>query len=331
MGGFLANLQALGFWVGPFVLLDTIPAFLHTAGWAACFQDKRHHIRLWQLYLVRLAGSAINQVTPTATIGGEVVKVLLLKPSLPREQAAASVVIDKASITLAQILYLALGTLYLTGHLPLPEELRLGLSLALGLISLGLVGFVASQRYGLLSRLVHGLSHLKIGQARLQRLSQRLIPLDTYLIAYYTTQPWRFVGSIVWHFLAFAFGGAKTYILLRFLLGDKAPDFAHAVMVAVSVNALDQMFFFVPARLGTLEGVRFTVLSTLGVAQVYGLAFGLVARLDDLFWNGLGLLAYALCTRLSLLPRQGRVAILPTVGLHGTGPTPSTPERTGRR
>ena len=135
IAGFLASLQALGFWVGPFVLLDAIPVFLHTAGWAAYFQADQPRIRLWQLYLVRLAGSAINQVTPTATIGGEVVKVLLLESSLPRKQAAASVVIDKASITLAQILSLALGTLYLTGHLPLPEELRLGLSLALGLLS----------------------------------------------------------------------------------------------------------------------------------------------------------------------------------------------------
>jgi len=319
IAGFLMSLQALGFWVGPFVLLDTIPIFLHTAGWAACFQDKRHSIRFWQLYLVRLAGSAINQVTPTATIGGEVVKVLLLKPSLPREQAAASVVIDKSSITLAQILYLALGTLYLTGHLSLPEELRLGLSLALGLISLGLIIFVASQRYGLLSRLVRGLGRLKIGQARLQRLSQRLMPLDTHLIAYYTTQPWRFVGSIVWHFLAFAFDGAKTYILLRFLLGNNAPGFAHAVMVAVAVNALEQMFFFVPARLGTLEGIRFTVLSALGVAQVYGLAFGLVARLDALFWNGLGLLAYALCTHLPLLPRLPQ----PATTASSSGPPPT--------
>jgi uncharacterized protein (TIRG00374 family) len=318
MAGFRTSLQALGFWVGPFVLLETIPICLHTAGWAACFQNKRHRIRLWQLYLVRLAGSAINQVTPTATIGGEVVKVLLLKPSLPREQAAASVVIDKASISLAQILYLALGTLYLTGRLPLPEELRLGLSLTLGLISLGLVGFVASQRYGLLSRLVHGLGCLKIGQGRLQRLSQRLIPLDTHLIAYYTTRPWRFVGSIAWHFLAFAFDGAKTYILLRFLLRDNAPGFAHAVMVAVAVNALDQMFFFVPARLGTLEGIRFTVLSALGVAQVYGLAFGLVSRLDTLFWNGLGLLAYALCTHLPLLPRPPKPATTASSGVPST-------------
>jgi hypothetical protein len=38
-----------------------------------------------------------------ATIGGEVVKVLLLESWLPREQAMAMVVINKASSTLAKM------------------------------------------------------------------------------------------------------------------------------------------------------------------------------------------------------------------------------------
>src|SRR5215510_886346 len=74
----LASFQIVGFWLVPYFLLEIIPDLLHTAGWAACFQRPQRRLRLWQLYGIRLAGSAINQVTPTATIGGEVVKVLLL-------------------------------------------------------------------------------------------------------------------------------------------------------------------------------------------------------------------------------------------------------------
>jgi hypothetical protein len=70
-------------------------------------------------------------------------------------------------------------------------------------------------------------------------------------------------------------------------------------MVTIAIAALDQMFFFVPGGLGTFEGIRFTILSTFGVAHVYGLAFGLMARLEGLVWNGLGLLAYAWYTRAS--------------------------------
>ena len=50
-------------------------------------------------------------------------------------------------------------------------------------------------------------------------------------------------------------------------------------------------------RLGTLEGARFMVLSLLGVTQAYGLAFGLVARVEQLLWSGMGFFAYGIYPR----------------------------------
>src|SRR5262249_16591689 len=196
----LTSFRAVGIWIVPWILLESIPVLLHTAGWVACFQHHQGPRQFWRLVLVRLAGSAINQVTPTATIGGEVVKVLLLQSALPREQATASVVMDKASFTLAQMLYLGLWILYLTGRLALPARVRVRLGLIVGLISVGLLGFVAFQRYGLLSKLVRWLEGFNIGQARLQRLHQYLLPLEAQLTAYYTSHPWWFAGSLGLHF-----------------------------------------------------------------------------------------------------------------------------------
>jgi glycosyltransferase 2 family protein len=302
----LTIFQAVGLWIVPWLLLDSIPIMLHTAGWAACFPPHPSPIRFWHLLLIRLAGSAMNQVTPTATIGGEVVKVLLLEPVLPRQQAMAAVIIGKAGFTLAQVLYLTLGVLYLIQHLAIPVTLQRSLRVAVGMMALGLIGFLAFQRYGLLSKLVHGLESFNIGRAKLQRLHQSLLPLEACLAVYYTSHLWRFIGSLVLHFLGFMFISVKTFLLLRLLLGSNAPQFAEAVTATVVIGALDQFFFFVPSGLGTFEGIRFTVLSTLGIAQVYGLAFGLIARLEGLFWNGLGLLAYAICTHTALFPSSIR-------------------------
>src|SRR5689334_19940103 len=81
----LTSFRAVGFWIVPWILLESITVLLHTTGWAACFPSHHGPIQFWQLLLIRLAGSAINQITPTATIGGEVVKVLLLEPVVPRD------------------------------------------------------------------------------------------------------------------------------------------------------------------------------------------------------------------------------------------------------
>ncbi|MGE3537026.1 MAG: lysylphosphatidylglycerol synthase transmembrane domain-containing protein [Candidatus Tectimicrobiota bacterium] len=293
----LESFRAVGFWLLPFILLESLPMLVHTLAWAACFSTGQQSVGLWQLSLVRLAGSTINQVTPTATIGGEVVKVLLLAPVVRHEQATASVVIDKASYTLAQIGYLALGTLYVTSRLPLPAELQWGLACTLSLIFVGLIGFILFQRYGLLSRCLYHLERLPIGRARLQRLQPSIVALEAQFAAYYTAHRWRFMASLGLHGLAFVLGSIQTWCLLKLLLASQAPSLTDALAVSVVVMALDQAFFFVPGSLGTLEGVRFTVLSTLGVAQVYGLAFGLIIRLQQLFWNGVGLLAYAWCSR----------------------------------
>lgn len=297
LDGLDAGLRVLGLWLVPFFLLDSVSLLLHTAGWAACFPGPQRRVRLWRLCLVRMAGGAINQVTPTADLGGEVMKVVLLGALLPRAQAMAAVVIDKTSIALAQISYLNLGTVYVASYLPLPAGTQRGLHLTTGLIALGLGGFIVCQRYGLLSTFVHRLSGFQYGQAMLDRLSQRLASLDVHLVAYYTAHPWRFGRSLLLHLLAFVFDAIQTYILLCLLLGESAPGFVKAIVVAVAVATLEQIFFFVPGRLGSMEGIRFTVLSALGIGDVYSLAFGIVARLHNLFWTGLGLLAYAVCMR----------------------------------
>src|SRR5438128_8731254 len=83
LAGVRASFQAMGLWVLPFLLLDGISMLLHTVGWAACFQPHQLPLRLWQLCLVRMAGSAINTATPTADIGGKVVKVVLRTAAPP--------------------------------------------------------------------------------------------------------------------------------------------------------------------------------------------------------------------------------------------------------
>ena len=288
----LTSFQAVGLWIVPWIMLESIPVLCHTAGWAACFSTGHPAVSFWRLCLVRLAGSAINQVTPTAALGGEVVKVVLLESTMPREHATAAVIIGKASFTIAQIMHFALGTLYLTSRLQLPAELRWSLVLTLSLIALGLVGFVAFQRYGLLSHVLQWLSGYNIAPRHLQRWRQQLLPLEAQMTAYYTTHPWRFVRSLGWHFVAFACGNVQNYLLLRLLLGAQAPGLPDAIMVTVTSGILDQMFFLVPGGLGTFEGIRSTMLATVGVASVYGLAFGLLSRLQIMVWNGLGLLAY---------------------------------------
>jgi hypothetical protein len=207
------------------------------------------------------------------------------------------VVIDKASAALAQSVSLTLGTWYLIGRLPLPGAVQRGLGLTVGLLTLGVGGFVVVQRYGVLSKLLGWLSACQRGWASLERWRQALLPLEAALAAYYRADPWRFALSLGLHGSAFAFNSLQTWLALRLLLGAQAPSVVDAILVTSAVAAVEQVFFFVPGGLGTAEGIRVALLSSLGVAPGAGLACGLMARLEGLVWTGVGLLAYAWYTR----------------------------------
>src|SRR4030095_13176611 len=87
----LTSFGVVGWWLVPWVLLEIVPVGLHTAGWAACFPKSHQAVSFRRLFILRLAGSAINQVTPTATIGGEGVKGPFFGSTVPRTHATATV------------------------------------------------------------------------------------------------------------------------------------------------------------------------------------------------------------------------------------------------
>jgi hypothetical protein len=57
------------------ILLEGIAHLLHAAGWVFCFLGSQASPRWWQIFSVPLAGSAIKQVTPTATVGDEATRL----------------------------------------------------------------------------------------------------------------------------------------------------------------------------------------------------------------------------------------------------------------
>ena len=59
---------------------------------------------------MRLAGEAVNNLTPTANMGGEAVKVYLLRQrGVPGDAGTASVVAAKTALTVSQVAFILVG------------------------------------------------------------------------------------------------------------------------------------------------------------------------------------------------------------------------------
>jgi len=82
-----------------------------TLGWYFTFVTLPHSFG--RLIGMRLAGEAVNQITPTASVGGDLVRALLLRPEVPLREAVASVIADKTTGVTSQVLLLLAGLLVL--------------------------------------------------------------------------------------------------------------------------------------------------------------------------------------------------------------------------
>jgi glycosyltransferase 2 family protein len=258
---------------------EVVAHLLNTLGWRFAFA--REHVAslpFGELLRLRLAGDAINYLTPSATIAGEYARVAMLGDRLAADVRAASVVVAKSAQTLAQAVFMAAGLSLLGAGFVIAGPRR---SPALWGLGLGLL---------LAILLIYGSTAARLGPVRafLRNAARRLAE-------FLRDHPGRVGLSTFMFVLAYGWGSFEAYWICRFL-GIPVPVFTALAIEVLSVT-VDGILFMVPAKIGTQEGGKVAVFAALGLPASLGLAFGLVRHVRELSWAGIGMLLYALSAR----------------------------------
>jgi glycosyltransferase 2 family protein len=260
-----------------------------TLGWRFAF--RRDRIPFGVLIVTRLAGEAFNIVTPTAAMGGEVVKAWLLRDRAPLDESVPSVIIAKTTITIAQGLFLLLGVglaaLTLRG-----SPLLAGMEWLLGLEVLALGAFIVMQTRGLVGWSARVLARLGV---RRLGASATVARVDEALADFYARRPGRLGLSIVFHLVAWLLGSLEAWLILSFL--GLGVSLATATVIEAFGTGVRFATFLVPASLGAQEGGYVVTFLALGLGTAEGVSFGLVRRIRELAWVAIGLLIFALMRR----------------------------------
>jgi uncharacterized membrane protein YbhN (UPF0104 family) len=103
----------IGWGIIPLILCEGAANLAHTMGWQHCIGEPRERVPLFRLFRMGMAGFAINYLTPTASVGGEVTRATLLASSCKGSDAVSSVLVDKLTTGVAHVLLVALGSLLL--------------------------------------------------------------------------------------------------------------------------------------------------------------------------------------------------------------------------
>lgn len=252
---------------------EIVAHVLNALAWRCAFSpDDARAFSLVELVRLRVAGDAVNYLTPTATLGGEVARTVMLSHRRAADIRAVSVIVAKSTQTLAQTLFITAGLGFVATRWVRSEDLRW---LLIGSVALALViGLVLACALGARGR---------FAAAWRRAFGDRLL---AFLRAY----PGRVALSTLLFALGYAWGVFEAFWICRFLM------LPVPVLIAVAIEVLsvtvDGILFMIPAKIGTQEGGKAAVFATLGLPASVGLAFGVVRHVRELVWAAVGMLLY---------------------------------------
>ncbi len=284
------HLRQVG-WYWPVLLLPYgLVNWLEAISWSFILVDLPPQTSMLRLFWLRLGGEALNQLTPTASLGGEPFKAARLKhDGVPLDQATASVVIHKGILVLSLVLYIILGLALAPMYLP--SAVAHFRYLSLGALGLAVAGgaFVFLQRRG--SSCSQGVAFLnRLGWCPkfLQEKEGFFASLDSSLSSFYREYPGRAALAFTLFFLSWVLHAVEVYLMF-WLVGNPI-----SWGLALCLDSLAMLFtalgFFIPAAAGVQEGGNLLLALGFNLGLTLGATFSILRRLREAFWLGLGLL-----------------------------------------
>ncbi len=248
---------------------------------------------LRRLFFMRLAGESLNQLTPTASLGGEPFKAACLHSGgVAWQEAAASLVIHKALMVISLVLYIFISFALIPVTLPGISH-RLALFSCLGTLLLTVFGlaFVIVQRRSPCTSMLKVLHKFGVCPAALAAKKAQLASLDAFLAAFYREHPGAGLMSLFFFLLGWLVHALEV-CLIFWLLGHPI-----GFGTALCLDALSQLVaglgFMIPASLGVQDGGNILLALGFNLGSTLGAGFSILRRFREVFWLLLGLLVAA--------------------------------------
>jgi uncharacterized protein (TIRG00374 family) len=280
--------SALGGYGWTVFLVYAAVNFWDVWGWRVVFLGAAGaRVKFFDLYLIRLAGEAVNGVTPFVDIGGEFLKVALAAKRFGLEKKAVipTVVIERVALLASEVAFWFAG---LAAALLLVPEVRHARAawIAAAAVSVPVVfalywitrkGFFAAFYVNVVKRWV------KAEEALTRDLEGKIQDVDARISQFCTQEPGRNVVTFVLHFVGWVAGGIETWAM--FHICGVPLSVGEGIMIEALFQLLKTASFFIPGNLGAQEAGLAYFGGWFGYAGPVGVAVSLLKRLRQLAWT----------------------------------------------
>lgn len=282
------NMAALGWRFLPILCISLGWYLLNTFGWLQFLHRLSDGIGFWELFRIKVTGEAVNTLTPVNFIGGDPMRIYLLRKNFPVSEGAASVVVDRTLATTATIFVIVLGII--VGFVTfdrLTDNMKYGVPIA-ALVSIGFIAFILiHQRRGFFSLILNLCRSLGIKDDFSEKTVRRFTELDAHIIDFYEANHRGFLIALACHV-----GGRLLGVVEVYAIGHAVSDdftlFA-ALMLTALAPMVNAVFAFIPGALGVMEGAFSGVLYLLHLNPAVGITIQIAKRLRAALWILLGL------------------------------------------
>jgi glycosyltransferase 2 family protein len=277
-----SDLSMIGTRVLVFIALYLFAQLAYMVGWWMVMDSELRACGFLKLFGIYLAGDTINYLVPSGNLGGEPVKAYLLREELGFGRALTSIVIHKHAELVAQWVLLAGGLAICLTYFELPSLVTVANTVIVGGLGGSLLLMTWVLKSGTISPILRRLADWRLLASYLQTQQPAADALATRIRAFYEDH-WRwFLVATSWCLVGWCGGLLETYLVLRIL--SPAEGWSTAVAIETMVLAFNMVFVFVPARLGSAEGVRAGVFLLVGLPAAEGVAYGVIRRARELAW-----------------------------------------------
>jgi putative membrane protein len=277
-------------WTAPLILAPwLVIVCIDALGWrCALSPSAASRVPFPSLVLVRMAGEAINSVTPTAAVGGEPVKAHLLRRwGVPASDSLASIVIAKTALTASQSVFVIIGVAALCARF---ERRGLGLALVV-LLLVGAVAFTAllvrMQRRAPVMTVWRWARRIAPRSRLLARVEASAQAIDDRLADFYGLERDAFWRASTWYLLGWLLGVSEV-ALIMYLVGAPIPWLDALIIEALS-QPIRAAAVVIPGGIGTQEWGGVALCRLLGMPEDEGATLWLLKRGRELVVDGIGL------------------------------------------
>lgn len=269
------------------IAISAVRQIVRSFAWMLCV-DEPYRLRFWDAFRARVMGDAIGNVLPFASfVISEPAKPALIRDRLPLMAGLSAIAIENIFYSLSVAVFISAGMIALLLSFSLPQGIRLGSFIVLGviLIVIALGTFLIRKQ----ARFISGTAGFLHRRGLHEKWIAKGRTMEDQIYGFYRRHRARFIPILLLEAGFHLAGVCEIYVTLIFISPQQPPTLLTAFILESVNRVITMAFKFIPLRMGVDEAGTGKVSKALLFTETAGVTLAIVRKARDVFWAAVGM------------------------------------------